>query len=570
MTKFMVVFTVVMVVWLWWLSILQNDPALSVDATWNFDMTDWKTGVATAILIAMLGWVLHLIHVMKARSEALSITVIVGLFFHTVPAMCLLATVLKSRVAKDHQLVWFSALMVFRYWRTLVGVYFWTQYKVAERGAGGGQKSYSPSDCTVVVATVGPGKNLELFVRMIEAILANKPRRVIFSTPEPSIADIVRPFVLKIQSDFQARTAEPHKIPESTTDTEIICTGEAYRMDKRTQTAHAISLVDTPIMVMADDSVVWGPNFLEATLPAFEDDKVGFVGTRKWVERLPLPEHDSGLSARQNFLTRYRAGFWNTIGALYLIRHNFEIRASNAADGGVFCVSGRTSLILSRIVKDEEFLAKFLNEYIWAFPSLGVEGVGPLKADDDNFITRWVVNRGMNVKIQYSEDATMTTQLGRVDQFKFLDQCIRWSRTTIRQNPIALFVDRTMWWKWPLSVWMVYFPWMYNAALFWDFLAVWTFTTTAFFRDSQVQYRWLGALVFAIWMSKLTKTAAWFMRQENRSDFFWYFFPIPAYPLFAYSHSIIKVYTAATFWVNDWGGRTQDENQRELDVGKTR
>jgi hypothetical protein len=566
MIKFIAVFTIVLVVWVSWLSVLDNDPLLSTDTTWHYDASDWATRAAMTFLAAMFVWVLQLLYTMKCRSEPLSATVVLGLFFHTVPALCLLAAVLKSKVAKDQQLVWFGALIAFRYWRTIVSVFFWTQYKPARWHTNAQQARYKPSDCTVVVATVGPGKNVDLFTRMVEAILTNKPKRVVFSTPEPGVADIVRPLVLKIQKDFVARRMEAET---NTFDTEIVCTGEANKKDKRTQTAQAIKLVNTPIMVMVDDSVVWGPNFLRAALPAFQDDKVGFVGTRKWVERLPLPEHDPKLSQYQNYLARYRAGFWNTIGALYLVRHNFEIRASNAADGGVFCVSGRTSLILSKIVKNDEFVNQFLNEYIWAFPSLGMKGVGPLKADDDNFITRWVINHGMDVKIQYNEDATMTTQLGRTDQFKFVEQCIRWSRTTFRQNPVALFVDQTIWWKWPISVWMVYFPWMYNAGLFWDVLAVWKFTTTTFFRDSPVQYRWLGLLISVIWMSKLTKTLPWFIHKQNRSDFFWYFFPIPAYPLFVYCHSILKIYTVATFWVNDWGGRNQDESQKELEVCKT-
>ncbi|USP82428.1 glycosyltransferase family 2 protein [Curvularia clavata] len=562
MIRFMVVFTIIPVLWLLWLSFLPNDTLLTVDKTWNYDVSDWKTLGATTILVAMFGWVLQLLFTMTARSERLSAMVVTGLFFHTVPAMCLLAAVLKANVAKDTQLVWFSALMAFRYWRTLVAIFFWTQYKLSEKRVDGQPERYNSADCTVVVATVGPGKNVELFTRMVEAILTNKPKRVVFSTPKPSIADSVRPLVSEIQKQFEARKTGQ---ADTVFDTEIICTGEANKQDKRTQTVQGIKMADTPIVVMVDDSAVWGPKFLETTLPAFRDEKVGFVGTRKWVERLPLPEDDPNLSQYQNFAAKYRAGFWNTIGALYLVRHNFEVRASNTADGGVFCVSGRTSLILTKIIKDEEFINKFLNEYIWAISSLGMEGVGPLKADDDNFITRWVINHGMDVKIQYCEDATMTTQLGRIDQFKFIDQCIRWSRTTMRQNPMALFVDQTMWWKWPISVWMVYFPWLYNAALFWDILAIWTFTTTAFFRESAVQYRWLGLLILVIWMSKLTKTVAWFLPRQNQSDFFWYFFPIPAYPLFVYGHSLLKIYTVATFWVNDWSGRAQDESQRQLE-----
>jgi hypothetical protein len=37
-------------------------------------------------------------------------------------------------------------------------------------------------------------------------------------------------------------------------------------------------------------------------------------------------------------------------------------------------------------------------------------------------------------------------------------------------------------------------------------------------------------------------------------DFLLYFV-IPAYPLFAYAHSILKFYTAFTFWDLTWSGR---------------
>ncbi|KAF5850814.1 hypothetical protein GGP41_010513 [Bipolaris sorokiniana] len=566
MKNFIATFTTIPILWLWWLSILPNASSLAVNHVWNYNTSDPSTFLATCLVLTMALWILHLVLTMKTRLEPVSPSIVFGLLFHTVPALCLLAAVLKAKIAQDSKMVWFSALMVLRYWRTLVAIFFWTQYRPSIYRSGN-LKKYTAKDCTVVVATVGPGQNLELFTRMVEGILANKPKRVVFSTPESSISDIVRPVVLGIQKVFEERrvVGEKKEMDGHYGTTEIIVTGGANKKDKRTQTAEGIKMVETKIMVMVDDSAVWPQKFLEAALPAFQDDKVGFVGTRKWVERLPLPEYDFELTWYQNMVARYRAGFWNTMGALYLVRHNFEIRTSNAADGGVFCVSGRTSLILSRIVKDENFVENFLNEYIWSFPSLGFEGVGPLKADDDNFITRWVIKHGMDVKIQYTEDATMVTQLGRIENFKFVDQCMRWSRTTIRQNPIALFVDLTVWWKWPISVWMVYFPWMYNATLFWDTLAVWTFTTTAFFRNSSVQYYWLSLLISFIWMSKLTKTIPWFMHRQNRSDFFWYFFPIPAYPLFAYAHSIIKIYTVATFWVNDWAGRTRDEKQPELD-----
>jgi hypothetical protein len=99
----------------------------------------------------------------------------------------------------------------------------------------------------------------------------------------------------------------------------------------------------------------------------------------------------------------------------------------------------------------------------------------------------------------------MTTILGKYP-LKFPDQCKRWSRTTFRQNPIALFYDRTIWLKWPLSVHTTYIPWLYNAALIFDGLAVFTLTQTNLYANSLHRTQMLCGLSFFIWMTKLVKT----------------------------------------------------------------
>lgn len=272
------------------------------------------------------------------------------------------------------------------------------------------------------------------------------------------------------------------------------------------------------------------------------------------------------------------------------MRHSYETEASNTADGGVFAVSGRTMLILADIVQEKEFGKKFENEYVgkivftwltwlfswhvpfagWVlscFKSIGLtdKGVGPLLADDDNFITRWVIDHGYSIRIQSSPEATMATRLGSVENFKFIDQCKRWSRTTFRQNPIALFFDRTIWWKWPISVWTVYFPWMYNGALFWDGAAVLTFWYSNFYVDSSSGNVRLCCLVIFMWFAKLNKTWPWFW--EHPLDFVLYFI-IPAYPLFTYFHTLLKFATAITCWNNEWSGR--DLKAEEDAAGKLR
>jgi cellulose synthase/poly-beta-1,6-N-acetylglucosamine synthase-like glycosyltransferase len=211
------------------------------------------------------------------------------------------------------------------------------------------------------------------------------------------------------------------------------------KVSKRKQVIHAFGAVETEILVMVDDTAIWNPTFLSAILPAFGSKKVGFVGCRKWVKcfshpRNPSPNFFAGL------WDQYHQDFWNGIVSLYLVRHNFEIKVTNAADGGVFCVSGRSSLICTSVVKNAGF-TKVFTDQCYAIPGLSKYGeIGPVLVDDDNFFMRWVVNHSTcnETKIQYAEEAPITTILGKLP-LRFPDQCKGWSRTTFRQNTVALF-----------------------------------------------------------------------------------------------------------------------------------
>jgi hypothetical protein len=503
--------------------------------------------MAIVLLCLTFLWTMFLIYDVRRRDNPPTTLRQVGLLCHNIPAMFLFGTTVAAQVIEDTALVWFVALMIFRYWRTLTNIWFWFKYKAATATSA---CKITSTDCTVIVPTVGPHGN-RVFGEMVTAILINGPARLIFSTNTITATEQVEGILPVVLADIEAGAATyqkqhglgKHKV---TTDIQVL---NANVFNKRQQVVRAFEKVETEILVMVDDTAIWTPNFLLATLPAFESEKVGFVGTRKWVKRLEHPR-DPTVNFLMGLWKQYVAGFWNTIGALYLVRHNFEIRATNAADGGVFCVSGRSSLIRTEIVAKDQFKNAFLNEYVLRFDDR-FPGWGPVTADDDNFITRWVINHGWDVKIQSSKEATMTTTLGTYP-LKFPDQCKRWSRTTFRQNPIALFVDRTAWLKWPLTCWTTLLPWMYNAALIWDTLAVYTLTCTNWYAQSIHRAAMLCTLVGFIWLSKLVKTIPWFW--EYPMDFLLYFM-IPAYPLFAYWHSLLKVYTAFTFWDLAWSGR---------------
>src|SRR5579859_5470733 len=93
----------------------------------------------------------------------------------------------------------------------------------------------------------------------------------------------------------------------------------------------------------------------------------------------------------KGFAERRIYGF---LGALYLERRNFDCAATTHMDGGVPCMSGRTVAYRTHILQDEQFTGGFTDEKWWF-------GQYQLNADDDNFITRWMVSHGWETYMQY-------------------------------------------------------------------------------------------------------------------------------------------------------------------------
>ena len=280
----------------------------------------------------------------------------------------------------DSSLAWFLFLFAFKYFRQAVHLVAFLRYRPAPRPA---HPTYTSRDVTVVLPTVDPGN--PWFQKALINCCANGPRQIVIVTAGETCLGQVRQCIAEMNNRFGLEASHPH--------TTITVTA-ARVANKRQQIAHAMQHVDTKITVLMDDRVMWGPNFLRSVLDAFENPKVGFVGTNKRVIR---PEAG-----------RLFERIWGMIGCLYLERHNHEIRASNTAcrGGGVFVVSGRTSAIRTAIISSAQFLSWYTDERFF----FGL--FGPLNADDDNALTRYVVRTGWDIKIQYTADAMITTTLG--------------------------------------------------------------------------------------------------------------------------------------------------------------
>lgn len=393
------------------------------------------------------------------------------------------------------------------------------------------ERTLHPKDVTVIIPTVfDPRTYASDLEECIETCLLKFPAEIIIVTDTTENAETLQQLVAKIRYRLRGdSTHETCNVPIQIKASSV--------PNKREQVAVGIRLAKTSLMMFLDDHVFLKPPFLNATICAFEDPYVGLCGTKKAVRR-QVPEADSPWGW-------YWESFWNVMGALYLTRHNFEIRATNTADGGVFVVSGRALLVRASIVQDDEFLSRYLHEK-FLFGQLG-----PLKPDDDNFLTRWVTKRGWHIKIQYTDAATIETTLGRPE--KFLGQCRRWARSTYRSNICSLLTERTVWYRQPWTVWTTFIPSLSNLAFFWDTGIVYAFTKSKWYLEANSSSKLLFCLWLWIYFAKSIKLMGYF-RQHPR-DFLLFFFPIPAYHLFAWSHSFIKLYAAATFYNTSWVGR---------------
>jgi hypothetical protein len=340
------------------------------------------------------------------------------------------------------------------------------------------------------------------------SVLSNRPRALLIVTVGQSNLDFAEELITPFRKNYP--------------DTHIRIT-KAAKANKRSQICDALPEVHTEITVMLDDHVSWlSENLLPAILAPFEDEDVGLVGVNNTGRRFRT---DFGIGA-----------FWNLVGNLYLERHNWDSKATISVDGGLYVVAGRTYAVRTFVLKDPKFRYNFTNERFF----FGL--FGPLNADDDNFITRWALKCGWKVKYQECADSTVETTIGAYP--KFISQCLRWARTTWRSNTAVLFTDRIVYSKHPWCVYAVYLASFFNFALFYDAALVHAFTKSTFNNSTS-----FGALLVWIVLTKLVKVWSYFARYP--SDLVY----VPAYLLFIYAHSIIKLWAGVTFYELSWGSR---------------
>ena len=361
------------------------------------------------------------------------------------------------------------------------------------------------NDVTVVIPSLCDGDDLNL-LGTLRSILVTEPFKIILVTIDQNVERAKR-----LVKGLEAPNIQVLSI---------------HQANKRRQMVRALPEICTDVTIFADDDVTWPRTLLPWMLAPLEDEAYGGVGTNQRLRR----------SEKPNLQQR----MWEYLGNLYLLRRNFDCAACNYIDGGVPCLSGRTVAYRTQILCEDSF--------IWDFTHEEWQREYQLNADDDNFITRWLVSRKYKIAFQYHREAEVLTTLE--DNPKFLKQCLRWSRSNWRSNITSMFVERHIWrsvlqdlicvrdadWsrQQPWSTYAVHQTTLTQWAILWDVLLLY------FCPKEPIA---LSILLTILILSKFIKFVDHYVRYPGD------ILLLPVSILFGYFHGGIKFHAACTLHV---------------------
>jgi cellulose synthase/poly-beta-1,6-N-acetylglucosamine synthase-like glycosyltransferase len=251
-------------------------------------------------------------------------------------------------------------------------------------------------DMTVIIPTVA--EDLQQLKETVQSAYRLEPYELLLVTPDSKVKRV-------------------YQMVEELGNPKLIQVLSVSQANKRRQLCRAIPEVETKITLLLDDDVWLPEKFTKWILAPFEDSRVGGVGTNQQLRRAN------------------RSNIWEFLGAIYLVRRNFDCTACNWIDGGLPCLSGRAVAYRSEVLQDPNFTYGFTHE-TWGSDHF-------LNADDDNFITRWLFSHDWKIQIQNHRECEVETTLE--NDSKYLRQCLRWVRSNWRSNLTSLSEGR-MWW----------------------------------------------------------------------------------------------------------------------------
>lgn len=372
---------------------------------------------------------------------------------------------------------------------------------------------FNPADATVVVPTVFSARD-EL-TKCLGRILDSTPSAVHIVTANANVG-LVKELCATCQVDM----------------TKITVLG-VVKLNKRLQMLAALEHVETDVTVFADDDVFWPKDYLKYLLAAFENPAVGAAGTRQRVVR------------------KVNTNVWNYLGIGYLERRVWNNLCTNAIDGSISTLSGRTAAYLTKILKNERFFYYYQNDS-WKGKLL--------TTDDDKALTRWTYAEGYQIALQSDGRSVLMTTLE--EGTKFLHQCTRWARGHFRGN-LTVMRKETYWcsWKYAWGCYVIYFGQYQTPALLFDGILAGLLYQAMKPHPIHATAAYL-ALGLWLFFTKIMKMIPHFIRHPVDMKF------IPASILFSYLHGFINVYAKLTLTTTSWGSQNlaQLEQARVADT----
>ncbi|KAK0745788.1 nucleotide-diphospho-sugar transferase [Schizothecium vesticola] len=410
-----------------------------------------------------------------------------------------------------HSVLWFH-----RYFRLLVHcISHWRYKSFTPKGE---KPRYTSDDVTVIIPTIH--NRFQELQESLMSILACQPAKLILVTT---------------WNKYEALEQVAKTLRASTQQTEI----EVLHVDKANKRLQVCKALDgdhvkTAITIMADDDVEWPSTLMPWILAPFEnDERMGGVGTCQRVKRV-----DGDLMTR----------IYNWLGAAYIERRNFEISATHNIDGGTSCMSGRTGAYRTQILKSYDFLDGFKNEK-W--------GKYILNADDDNYVTRWLVANQWKTWVQYNPECEIETTLET--STKFLYQCSRWARSNWRSNWTSLVHERHVLTQQPWSTYALHVATFTSLAFVFDPLMLYScWRATAEWPTADRHTLLVAEIIFMFCFTKVVKLMGLF--RKNPRDIVY----LPVSILFGYFHGLIKLHALFTLKQTSWGSRADGDEHNQF------
>ncbi|CCF34064.1 glycosyltransferase family 2 [Colletotrichum higginsianum] len=257
--------------------------------------------------------------------------------------------------------------------------------------------SYQSTDVSIIVATINTPDS---FTNSLRLWLANRPKEIIIVTIERDLQrvyDLVKPIVDEGEDRISVMTAD--------------------YASKRHQMVVGVQEAQGKILALVDDDAFWNTTeVIPYLLAPFENPKVGGVTGKQ--SALIAPERRNSAVITP----------WEVASLRSLDNQNNVQAVRSNADGGCFCMVGRTMMVRAEIVTDPRFMHAITTD-TWCGKLLNT--------GDDVFLTRWLQTEGWDIAIQNAPEAEITTIV--FDNASFLRQLVRWQRSAIQSFLTIVF-----------------------------------------------------------------------------------------------------------------------------------